>query len=129
MDVIEVLGFSALGLCMGTLSGLGLGGGKILIPVLVLFTTVNQAQAQGITLLSFIPIAIVAIMTHMKEKNIDWSLVGWVVVGGGFGSLCGSIVAMKISLEHLRTVFGIFLIALGIFEWVVKDHMKKRFTH
>jgi uncharacterized protein len=126
--MMDMLGYALLGLCMGVISGLGLGGGKILIPALVLFMSVNQAEAQGATLLSFVPIAVVAVVTHMREKNIDWSLVGWVIVGGVIGSMIGSMIAMKLSLNILRSMFGIFLIVLGIFEWLVKDRVKKRFT-
>lgn len=122
----EFMLFLILGLVMGVISGLGLGGGKILIPALVLFTSVNQAEAQGVTLLSFIPISIVAILTHMKEKNIDWSLVGWVVVGAIGGSLIGSFIAMGPLLPHLRMIFGFFLIGLGVFELFVKDKAKKK---
>ncbi|RXT14662.1 sulfite exporter TauE/SafE family protein [Ammoniphilus sp. CFH 90114] len=118
--------FAILGLLMGVLSGLGLGGGKLLIPALVLFTSIGQAEAQGATLLSFVPISIVAILTHMKERNIDWSLVGWVVIGAIGGSLLGSMMAMGPLLPYLRIVFGIFLIGLGIFELLVKDRVKKK---
>lgn len=122
----EFILFLILGLIMGVFSGLGLGGGKILIPALVLFTSVNQAEAQGVTLLSFIPISIVAILTHMKEKNIDWSLVGWVIAGAIGGSFIGSLIAMGPLLPYLRIVFGVFLIGLGVFELFVKDKVKKK---
>ncbi|MEW9670795.1 sulfite exporter TauE/SafE family protein [Ammoniphilus sp. 3BR4] len=118
--------FLILGLLMGVLSGLGLGGGKLLIPGLVLLTAITQAEAQGATLLSFVPISIVAILTHMKERNIDWSLVGWVVMGAIAGSLIGSMMAMGPLLPHLRFVFGIFLIGLGLFELLAKEKVKKK---
>lgn len=117
--------FLLLGMAMGIISGLGLGGGKILIPALVLFTSITQAQAQGITLFSFIPISVIAILTHMKEKNIKWSIVGWLVTGAVFGSMLGSMIAMGPFLPYLRTVFGVFLIVLGLFELFVKDRSEK----
>lgn len=123
MEMILIL---ILGLLMGVISGLGLGGGKILIPALVLFTSLSQAEAQGATLLSFVPIALVAIFTHMKEKNIDWTLVGWVVLGALGGSIMGSMVAMGPLLPYLRTIFGLFLIGLGLFELFVKDKAKNK---
>jgi uncharacterized protein len=118
--------FLVLGLLMGVLSGLGLGGGKLLIPALVLLAAMSQAEAQGATLLSFVPIAVVAILTHIREKNIDWSLVGWLVAGGLAGSFLGSRIAMGPLLPYLRYIFGLFLIGLGVFELVVKDKVKKR---
>lgn len=118
--------FLILGWLMGIISGLGLGGGKVLIPALVLITGLSQAEAQGATLLSFVPISIVAILTHIKEKNIDWSLVGWVVAGALGGSFLGSFIAMGPLLPHLRIVFGVFLIGLGLFELTVKEKVKKQ---
>lgn len=118
--------FLFLGLLMGVLSGLGLGGGKLLIPSLVLLTAITQAEAQGATLLSFVPISTVAILTHMKERNIDWSLVGWVVMGAIAGSYLGSKMAMGPLLPHLRVLFGIFLIGLGLFELFAKEKVKKK---
>jgi uncharacterized protein len=121
----NLLLFLLLGMAMGIISGLGLGGGKILIPALVLFTSITQAEAQGITLFSFIPISIIAILTHMKERNIKWSIVGWVVTGAIFGSILGSMIAMGPFLPYLRTVFGIFLIVLGLFEFFVRDQPRE----
>ncbi len=129
-DMAMIIGptalFLALGLLMGILSGLGLGGGKLLIPALVLLAAMSQAEAQGATLLSFVPIAIVAILTHIRERNLDWSLVGWLVIGGLAGALIGSRVAMGPLLPYLRYIFGLFLIGLGIFELLVKDKVKKK---
>ncbi len=49
---------------------MGIGGGTILIPPsLVFFTELNQKQAQGINLIVFIPVAIIALIIHFKEKK------------------------------------------------------------
>ncbi len=48
---------------------MGIGGGTILIPSLVFFTELNQKQAQGINLIVFIPVAIIALIIHFKEKK------------------------------------------------------------
>ena len=54
------------GLLAGIVSGMGIGGGAILIPVILWVTDVTQQQAQGVNLLYFLPTAAVALVTHVK---------------------------------------------------------------
>ena len=54
----------------GVLGGLGMGGGTILIPLLTIFFDVEQQQAQAINLVAFIPMAIVSLIIHIKNKRV-----------------------------------------------------------
>ena len=54
----------------GIVGGMGMGGGTLLIPVLTIFFKFNQQNAQGINLLVFIPMSIVAVIIHMKNNLI-----------------------------------------------------------
>ncbi|WP_236403560.1 sulfite exporter TauE/SafE family protein [Microaerobacter geothermalis] len=112
---------SLLGMVMGILSGLGLGGGKLLIPALVLFTPISQLSAQGITLISFIPIAMVALITHFREKNVNVHLLFWIGLGSMFGAFIGSWLAVGPTLPYLSKIFAGFIILLGVFEFFVPD--------
>jgi hypothetical protein len=105
-----------IGLLSGVISGMGIGGGTILIPSLVFFTNLNQQEAQGVNLIVFIPVAIVALIIHYKEKSIDFKPAKWIIVGGIAGSIIGSLLAMKINSNSLRKYFGIFLLFIGIYE-------------
>ena len=60
-----------IGLFSGIISGMGIGGGVLLIPFLVLFNDVSQIDAQGVNLVVFIPVAIIALLTHRKEGNLE----------------------------------------------------------
>ena len=59
------------GLISGTISGMGIGGGTVLIPALTMFLGTNQHIAQGVNLLFFIPTAIIALLVHKKNGNLE----------------------------------------------------------
>lgn len=105
-----------IGLLSGVISGMGIGGGAILIPALCFFMDLGQQQAQSINLLFFIPTAIVAIIKHKKEGNIDFSMVKPVIIFGIIGAIAGAMVAVNMDGEILRKMFGGFLLIMGIWE-------------
>lgn len=109
------------GFLSGIISGMGIGGGTILIPSLAFFTTLTQQQAQGINLIVFIPVAFVALIVHFKEKNIDFKYAKWIILGGIFGALIGSYMAVNIDSSYLRKYFGVFLLFIGMYELIKKN--------
>lgn len=109
-----------VGFLSGIISGMGIGGGTILIPSLVFFGELSQVQAQGINLIVFIPISIVAIITHMKQGNIESKYIKPIIIGGIISAVIGSMIAVKIDEERLRTFFGIFLFIIGLYEFFKK---------
>lgn len=109
-----------IGFLSGIISGMGIGGGTILIPSLVLLSGLSQLQAQGINLLVFIPISIVAIITHTKQGNIEFKYTKFVVLGGVISSIIGSLLAMKIQPQNLKRYFGMFLLVIGLYEFFKK---------
>lgn len=108
--------YVVIGLLSGVISGMGIGGGAILIPALCFFMDLEQQQAQSINLLFFIPTAIVAIIKHKKEGNIDFSMAKPVIIFGIIGAIAGSMVAVNMDGEVLRKMFGGFLLIMGIWE-------------
>lgn len=109
-----------IGLLSGVISGMGIGGGVILIPSLVLFANVNQVEAQGINLIVFIPIAVVALITHYKAGNIESKFGKKIIYGGVLGAIIGSFIALRIDPNKLRKYFGFFLIAISFYEFFGK---------
>lgn len=110
-----------VGFLSGIISGMGIGGGTILIPSLVLISGLSQLEAQGINLIVFIPVALIAIVTHAKQANIEFKYTKFVVLGGIISSIIGSLLAMKIDSNNLRRYFGIFLLIIGIYEFFKKN--------
>ena len=60
-----------IGFLSGIISGMGIGGGAILIPALILAENIKQQTAQGINLTYFLPTAAVALLVHIKNKNVE----------------------------------------------------------
>ncbi len=106
-----------IGLCSGIISGMGIGGGVLLIPMLVFFCGINQQNAQNINLIYFIPTAIISLITHKKNGNIENKYILKTVIAGLVGAFFGSIIANKIDGELLKRFFGVFLLIMGIFEF------------
>lgn len=117
MDVKLIL----IGFLSGIISAMGIGGGTILIPFLVLITSVEQIQAQGINLMVFIPVAIVALFVHKKEGNLVTKYTKKIVPFGIIGAIIGSLFALKIDQSKLRVFFGIFLLFIGLYEFFKKE--------
>ncbi len=114
-----------LGLLAGIIGGMGIGGGTILIPGLIYLTDLNQQTIQSINLISFIPVAIIALIIHYKNKNIVLKLGIPMILSGLLGAWMGSKLASDIPSGNLRRLFGLFLLLVGIREILYKDDKKK----
>ena len=105
-----------IGFFSGILSGMGIGGGMLLIPALRIFFDISQKNAQAINLFCFIPAAICALIVHIKKKNIDFkSAVPMIITGIPF-SVLGAYLCVKTSPRVLGILFGIFILVFGIRE-------------
>ena len=105
-----------VGFCSGIISGMGIGGGTILIPALLFLTDINQQQAQGINLIYFIPTAITALITHQKKGSLDWKTAKPLAAMGLAGAAAGAFLAVSLESELLRKIFGGFLFLMGLSE-------------
>lgn len=116
---MEYLFYVLSGIAGGLLSGMGLGGGTVLIPILTVFLSVNQQHAQAINLLSFIPMAMISVVIFIKNKMINYKNVLLIIISGVISSVGGAILAKTISGGLLKRIFGGFLILLVILQIVV----------
>ena len=113
-----------VGFCSGIISGMGIGGGTILIPALLFLTDITQQQAQGVNLIYFIPTAITALITHQKKGNLDWKTAKPLAVMGLAGAAAGAFLAVSLESELLRKIFGGFLFLMGLSEIFKKKERK-----
>lgn len=104
------------GIISGMVSGIGMGGGAILILVLSVFMGVDQHIAQATNLVFFIPTSISAIITTIKEKLINWKIGLPVAISGVVGAIIGAKISVKLDVKYLKKYFGIFLILITIYE-------------
>lgn len=105
-----------IGFLSGIISGMGIGGGTILIPALVMLSDMNQQALQGINLIYFIPTAVIALLTHLKNDSVEKRIVKPIVLYGIIGALIGSFAAVAIDSQILRKIFAVFLVIMGIYE-------------
>lgn len=93
---------------------LGIGGGVVMVPAMVVLLDVPQHTAQGVSLAAIIPTALTAMLMHAAMGNVEFRVGKWVGVGGAIGALIGATVAASLATHHLRVAFGIFLIVLAL---------------
>ena len=111
---MQYLWYIIAGLIGGIIGGMGMGGGTLLIPILTIFLGVQQVEAQLTNLISFLPMAIVAVIIHAKNKRIDFKAMLWVSVPALITACVGAFFAPRIKGELLSKGFGIFLTLLGV---------------
>ncbi len=115
-----------LGLLSGIISGMGVGGGMILIPALILFAGVSQQTAQTANLCYFLPTAAVAIAIHLKNKNIDPKPASKLALAGIPAAILGSFLASRLSSELLGKAFAVFIIISGVREIAAGIKIKRQ---
>ena len=113
------------GLFSGIISGMGIGGGTVLIPALTMFLGINQHIAQGVNLLFFIPTAVIALFVHKKNGNLEIKTAIPLMLWGLIGASGGSFLALNLKPELLRRIFGIFLFVMGGYE-IFKGFKEKK---
>ena len=115
MDIFLFILFGILG---GVLGGMGMGGGTLLIPLLTIFLSVEQKTAQGINLIAFLPMAIIALIIHFKNKMVSTKEILWIIIPGVIASVSFSFLASSLDNKVLGFLFGIFLILIAVYEAV-----------
>jgi len=105
--------FAVCGFLGGILGGMGMGGGTALIPLLTIFCGVQQNVAQGLNLLSFLPMSLFALAVHAKNGLLVKDKIWWIVLPALVFSVLGSLCAAFLPARALRSGFGVFLIVLS----------------
>ena len=106
------------GLGCGLLSGLGIGGGSLLMLYLTAAAGVSAADARGINLLFFLPTALISVTLHAKHGCVAWrsaipAAVCGCLTGAGLAWLTAGL-----DLAVLKKAFGAYLLLTGAAELV-----------
>ena len=104
------------GLVCGVLSGLGIGGGTLLMVWMTAVMDMEQRMAQGINLLYFLPTAACALIFHIKNRLIRWRVVLPAAITGCLSAAGAALLATSVDASLLRKLFGGFLIFVGLTE-------------
>lgn len=113
MDIAIAIG---VGLVAGIFAGmLGVGGGAITIPGMVLLMDVEQHTAQGVALAVIAATALLGAITHYRQGNVRVTVALWIAPAAILFSFLGGTVADWISGSLLRQVLGGLIVAMGIY--------------
>ena len=99
----------------GFLSGMmGVGGGTIMVPAMVLLIGFSQYTAQGCSLLAMIPVGVVGAHTHWRLGNVNTSILLGLIPGILVGTYLGGSLAHMLPEATLRIIFAVVLVRTGI---------------
>jgi uncharacterized membrane protein YfcA len=106
-----MIGALLIGLVGGLIAGLlGLGGGVIFVPGLVLLLHLGQQQAEATSLLAIVPVALVGAISHDRHGDVrrrDGALVGVLALAG---AALGVVLANALSGKILRVAFALLIL-------------------
>lgn len=110
----EILALLAIGLSAGLLAGLlGIGGGVVMVPAMVLIVGLDQHVAQGTSLLVIIPAAAFGSFTHHRHGRLALRDAASLAVGGVLGAVLGSVTALSLDEQLLRRLFAVLILVVA----------------
>ncbi len=115
---MQFIWYIVAGIIGGLLGGMGMGGGTLLIPLITIFYSVSQHTAQAINLIGFIPMAIVALIIHIKNRLVKYENVIIIIISGAITCVLGCLLAKIMSGNLLKRCFGAFLLLLSVFQFI-----------
>ena len=110
----------AVGVILGFLSGLGIGGGSLLILWLTMVLGLEQQTARGINLLFFLPAAAISCIYRWKQGAVDFKTILPAAVAGCIAAAVCTWVGTRLDLALLKKLFGGLLIVTGLRELFYK---------
>ena len=104
------------GLVVGGLTGfLGVGGGFLLVPAMVIFGRLPLKLAIGTSLLIIAVNCLSGLAAHLRQTTFDWKIAGMFLGMALLGMLAGRAFAGRVPVEHLRRAFAWFVLAVAAF--------------
>lgn len=116
MSLSTILIIVVIGIITGVMAGmLGIGGGLVVIPALVMVMGMSQQAAQGTSLAMMLPpIGILAAYNYYKAGHVDIRIALILAIAFIAGSYFGSKLAIRLPQELMKKIFGIFLLLVAI---------------
>ena len=109
--------FSAvIGTVLGFLSGLGTGGGSLLVLWLTAVVGMEHPQARVINLLFFLPSAAISCFFRGKQGKLNFKKVFPAILAGCCSAAVFSLISQRIDIDLLRKLFGLLLLITGFRE-------------
>ena len=112
-----------VGTALGFLSGIGVGGGSLLVLWLTAVQNTPPETARSINLLFFLPAAVISSLFRWRQGNLDLKTLSSAAIAGCISAALFSWIGKMLDTELLRKGFGLLLMFTGIRELLYK---KKR---
>lgn len=114
-----------IGSALGFLTGMGVGGGSLLILWLTLALGFDQTTARGINLLFFLPASAICCVFRIRQGRLNLKKCLPAIVCGCAAALLGSLIAAWVDTELLRKPFGILQLATGLRELLYRPQRRR----
>ena len=116
MSVGFIIGILVIGVLAGFMSSLvGIGGGLVIVPALVLLFGFNQKEAQGTSLMLLsLPVAFVGAFNYYKSGYSNWKVALLLASTFMIGGFLGSKVAINLEMSIIKKVFAVFMIIIAL---------------
>lgn len=112
----DILFIALEGIFVGILTGLvGVGGGFLIVPALVLLTKIPMKEAIGSSLLIISLKSFAGFYGYLGQVQIDWSFLLTFISIASVGIIIGTSLIRFVSQAQLKKIFAVFLIIMGIF--------------
>lgn len=105
-----------IGLAAGFMGGLvGIGGGVIIVPALVIILGMSQHSAQGTSLMMILfPVGILGVLNYYKQGYVDFKYAGLLAIGFFVGSYLGSKFSLSLPQLTVKRIFAVVMMLLAI---------------
>jgi uncharacterized protein len=125
LDLWLALALVGLGVGAGILAGLlGVGGGIVIIPVLVVFFSVTDAVAKGTSLAVIIPTALIGTLGNVRHSNADLEAAAVVGLLGAGSAYLGSHLALHMSARLSSTLFAVLLMLVALRMFLTRERAR-----
>lgn len=116
MGIQNLILLCLTGIMAGIIGGsMGVGGGILMVPALVLFFGLSQHEAQGTSLAVLLPpISILALISYHKNGFVNYKFALILIVTFLIGSYLGGLFAIRLPERELKKIFGILLLLAGL---------------
>jgi uncharacterized membrane protein YfcA len=104
------------GLVLGVITGIvGVGGGFLIVPALVLLAGQSMKKAVGTSLLIISLNSVSGFVGYLGQVDVPWIFLAKFTAFSGAGIFIGSALVQYVSQKALKKVFAVFLIIMGVF--------------
>ena len=114
-----------VGTVLGFLTGLGTGGGSLLMLWLTLVLHTDAPQARLINLMFFFPAALVATFFHWRQGLVPFRKIWPTALAGCIAAGVFALIGQKMNTESLKRLFGVLLLLIGAKELLYRPRKPK----